>query len=186
MDLKDIASVSGKPGLYKVIKPTRTGVILEAIDEQKTRIIANTNNRVSLLKEISIYTNGKESSILLENVFQQIHEKLGGNIPVNGKSSNEELQSFLVSIIPNYDTDKVYVSDIKKLVTWYALVAQYFPEKFVKQSDQVGSKKETESKEPGGDKAVTGKPPKAKETSADNLEAKKDGAKPKAKSSTKK
>lgn len=72
MDLKDIAAVSGKSGLYKVLKPTRNGVILESIDEQKTKFIANANTRVSLLKEISIYTDGKEASVPLEDVFSRI------------------------------------------------------------------------------------------------------------------
>ena len=60
MTLKEIASVSGKPGLYKVVKPTRTGIILETIDDQKKKLIANTNSRVSLLKEISLYTTSDE------------------------------------------------------------------------------------------------------------------------------
>src|SRR5690606_32492758 len=102
MDLKDIAAVSGKGGLFKVIKPTRTGVILETIDEQKNKLIANANNRISLLKEISVYTTSKESSLPLEDVFRTIHQKFGGNLTISPKSSEQELRSFLEGIVPDY------------------------------------------------------------------------------------
>ena len=116
MNLKDIAAVSGKGGLFKVVKPTRTGVVLESIDESKTKLVANASNRISLLKEISVYTNTKESSIPIENVFQIIHKKHGKQIPVNSKSSDSELKKFLGEVVPEYDTERVYNSDIKKII----------------------------------------------------------------------
>jgi hypothetical protein len=128
MELKEIAAVSGKSGLFRVLKPTRTGVILESIDEAKAKLVANANNRVSLLNEISIYTTGKESSVPLEEVLKAIHAKHGDTLKVNGKSDTRELVSFMESVLPDYDKEKVYQSDIKKLVTWYATLAQYFPE----------------------------------------------------------
>ena len=75
MNLKDVAAIAGKSGLYKVIKPTRTGVILESIDEQKIKIIANSNTRVSILKEISMYTTGAEASKALEDIFAAVFKK---------------------------------------------------------------------------------------------------------------
>ena len=77
MDLKEIASVSGKPGLYRVVKPTRTGIILETIDDTKKKLVANANSRVSLLKEISIYTTSDEGSINLAKVFETIKNTKG-------------------------------------------------------------------------------------------------------------
>ena len=130
MDLKDIASVSGKSGLFRVLKPTRTGVILETIDDQKAKLIANANTRVSLLKEISIYTTSKEGSAPLESVFDYIFQKFGTSINVNSKSTNDELTRFIESVLPEYDREKVYVSDIKKLATWYQALSQHFPERF--------------------------------------------------------
>jgi hypothetical protein len=133
MDLKDIASVSGKSGLFKVVKPTRTGVILETVDEQKNKIVANANNRVSLLKEISVYTTGKESSQPLEKIFENIYSIFGNKIDVDSKSSPQELSNFLEKVVPDFDKEKVYLSDIKKIVSWYITITQHFPERFVEQ-----------------------------------------------------
>ena len=119
MDLKEVAAVSGKSGLFKVVKPTRTGVILETIDEAKKRVVASANNRVSILKEISIYTNGTEDSILLEDVFIEVAKQFGNNITLTSKSSEKDLRDFLGKVVPDYDDEKVYTSDIKKLISWY-------------------------------------------------------------------
>ena len=88
MDLKDIASVSGKRGLYKVLKPTRSGVILETLDETRKKLVASANSRVSILKEISIYTTGAESSVLLEDVFMKIHAIYGFELTTDAKSDD--------------------------------------------------------------------------------------------------
>jgi len=114
------------PGLYKVLKPTRTGVVLESLDEVKKRIMAQTRHKISILKEVSIFTTGAESSVSLEKVFQTIYEKYQKNLTIDHKTSSEaDLRSFLLEIVPNYDTDRVYVSDMKKLVSWYKIAAQY-------------------------------------------------------------
>jgi hypothetical protein len=147
MNLKDIASISGKPGLFKVVKPTRTGVILETIDEQKSRVVANANNRVSLLQEISIYTTGNDASIPLEKVFSLIYEKYKKNLKVDAKADPSVLKSFLGEIVPDYDTERVYNSDIKKLVAWYQLLASHLPEVFTAaaEEDKPAEKPEKES-----------------------------------------
>lgn len=157
MDLKDIASISGKGGLFKVVKPTRNGVILESIDAAKHKLIANSNTRVSLLKEISVYTSGKESSILLEEVYKRIFSKYGKQLPLDSKASERELSSFLEEILPEYDKDKVYNSDIKKLVSWYLLLANFNPEVFNDNSAKAGSNEQAQAVE---------------DVPADNVEAK--------------
>lgn len=134
MDLKDIASVSGKRGLYKVLKPTRSGVILEALDETRKKLVASANSRVSILKEISIYTTGAESSVLLEEVFELIHKAHGFELAIESKVDDQELFSFLSEILPDYDEERVYASDVKKLITWYKTVATYYPEVFSQES----------------------------------------------------
>lgn len=128
-DLKDIASISGKGGLFKVVKPTRTGVILETIDEHKNKVIGGGSSRISLLKEISIYTTGVESSTPLENVFDKIYQKHGKDLPIDSKASNNELTNFLEGVLPEFDKERVYTSDIKKLVTWYGLISKFSPER---------------------------------------------------------
>ena len=75
MELKDIASVSGKGGLFKIIKPGKTGVILESLDDAKTKLVVGGNQRMSLLSEISIYTTTKEGTESLETVLIAIKNK---------------------------------------------------------------------------------------------------------------
>ena len=69
MTISEIATVSGKGGLYKVVAPTKSGVILESLDEAKTKLVATTNHRLSLLNEISIYTTTKEGTVALEDIL---------------------------------------------------------------------------------------------------------------------
>ena len=128
MELKDLASVSGKAGLYKVVKPGKSGVLLESLDEAKTKLVANANNRLSLLDEISIYTHSKEGTTPLGIVLRKIKKEFGADIGVDFNSDGAELKSFLKSVLPDYDENRVYVSDIKKLVKWYGLILQYTPE----------------------------------------------------------
>jgi hypothetical protein len=131
MELKDIATIAGKGGLFRILKPTRNGVILETLDAQKAKIIAGASSRVSILQEISIYTTSKEASVLLEKVFKDIYEKHNGaTIPLSAKSSEKELKDFVLTIIPDYDESRVYVSDLKKLVTWYNTLVQFAPDLF--------------------------------------------------------
>lgn len=178
MDLKDIAAVSGRGGLFKVLKPTRTGVILESIDEQKIRLIANASNRISLLKEISVYTTTKESSLPLENVFTTIYEKFGKKINVNPKSSDQELKSFLGNVVPEYDSERVYNSDIKKIVSWYSILTEHFPDIFEKPKEEV---KKDEKKEV---KQETKKEEKKEAKKETKKEESKTADKPKAKTKT--
>ncbi len=127
MELKDLASVSGKGGLFKVLKPSKSGIILEATDGTNKKMVAGLHRKVSILDEISIYTNTSEGSVPLKKVFQIIYKEFGEDPDVD-ISSGEELKSFLKHILPNYDETKVYVSDIKKVVNWYAIVYRLAPE----------------------------------------------------------
>lgn len=128
MKLSELASVSGKGGLFKVLAPTKTGVILESLDEQKTKLVANANHRISLLHEISIYTTTKEGTVNLQAVLKKINSEFGNDPGVDGDSDANELKAFLKSVLPEYDENRVYVSDIKKLVRWYASIVKYAPE----------------------------------------------------------
>jgi len=136
MDFKDIATVSGKGGLFRIIKPTKAGVILESIDENKLRVVAGFNHRISILDEISIYTTNKEESKPVKTILSKIYKEFKDDPGVDGKSSNQELKSFLKYILPSYDETKVYVSDIKKLISWYRVLLTYFPELLKKEQSQ--------------------------------------------------
>lgn len=128
MNLKDIATIAGKSGLYKVVKPARTGVILESLDEQRKKLVTNANYKVSVLKEISIYTTTAEGSVSLGSVLASIKEKYPQVLEI--PNSNAGLFSFLGEILPDYDVERVYPSDIKKLITWYNILWQFAPEIF--------------------------------------------------------
>lgn len=126
-DLREIAAISGMPGLYRLVRPANNGVLVETLDPQARRSVASARNKVSLLHEISIYTEDPDYTVPLTEVFDRIHQKYGQELPVTNKSADKELSSFLGEIIPDYDRQRVYLSDIKKLVSWYAAVSSRLP-----------------------------------------------------------
>ncbi|TDQ13684.1 hypothetical protein DFQ04_3408 [Algoriphagus boseongensis] len=136
MNFKDIASVSGKPGLYKVLKPTRSGVILESLDEKKAKLVAGMSMRVSILSDISIYTMTEEGAEPLESVMKKIESEYKGDTGVEASSSDSELRAFLKSVLPDFDEERVYTSDIKKLNAWYQIIRKFAPEVFEESTEE--------------------------------------------------
>ena len=128
MTLTEIATITGKGGLFRVMAPTKSGVILESLDDAKTKMVATTNHRLSLLNEISIYTTTKEGTVPLADVLKKMNAEFGKDLGVDANSDASELKSFMKSILPAYDEDRVYVSDIKKLVKWYEIINKFAPE----------------------------------------------------------
>jgi methylglyoxal synthase len=138
MDFNEIAALSGKGGLFKIVSPTRAGVILEALDESKKKVVASVQNKVSVLSDISIYTTDEEGAKPLKDVMLKIHNEFKGDTGLSANSDGDELKSFLKFVLPEYDESRVYVSDIKKLVTWYNLLVLAAPELFeVKEAEKV-------------------------------------------------
>ena len=129
-DLTEIASISGKGGLFRIIKPGRVGVILESMDEKKLKIATNPNHKVSILADISIYTKTDDGSIPLEDILRKIHKEFGDDPGIDGKSTPDELISFIEYIVPEYDEMRVYPSDVKKLVNWYMVLLREAPDFF--------------------------------------------------------
>ena len=126
-ELQELAAISGMSGLYRLVRAARHGVLVESLDEKATRTLAPARNKVSLLSEISIYTQDPEQTVLLADAFERIYQKHGTAAPVTAKSSEGELTEFMASVIPDYDRDRVYLSDIKKLATWYGIVSKHRP-----------------------------------------------------------
>ncbi len=116
MDLKEIMSVSGQSGLFRFISQGRNGIIVEAFSDKK-RSFVNASSKVSSLEDIAIFTS--EEEVPLKQVLKSIFEHENGGPAPDPKSSPEELKAFMEKILPTYDHERVYVSDIKKLVTWY-------------------------------------------------------------------
>ena len=185
--LKEIASVSGKGGLFRILKPTRTGVILETIDDKKIKLVANSSERVSILKEISIYTTGEEASKPLEEVLKSVHKLFGMELKVSNKSSDAELRDFMLKVVPDYDEEKVYCSDIKKLVNWYGILSKNFAEIFTEEKKETPAKKEVADKEEKAvkEEATAEEKPKAKAKAKEKEPVKKEEKEEKAKAKPK-
>ena len=139
MDLTDIISISGKSGLYSVVGQSKKNIIVESIQDGK-RFPTFSTNRISALKDISIYTY--EGEMLLSDVYRKIHEKENGDKTIDHNESHEQLRRYLEKIVPNYDKEQVYNSDIKKLFQWYNLLHDAKKLKLKKNKD----KKETVEK----------------------------------------
>jgi hypothetical protein len=122
MDLTKILSVSGKPGLYELIKETKNGFIVESLEDGK-RFPVFSNTRVSSLEEISIFSTGEED-ISLRDIFKAMFEKEEGQVALDPKSDDAALRSYFSEVVPDYDEDKVYLSDIRKVILWYNILAE--------------------------------------------------------------
>jgi len=164
-ELQELAAISGMSGLYRLVRAARHGVLVESLDEKATRTLAPARNKVSLLSEISIYTQDPEETVPLTEVFERIYQKHGVDSPVTAKSSESELTDFLTGVIPDYDRDRVYLSDIKKLASWYGIVSKHRPYQETAVADAV-----TEETPAVTEEALKGKakaPKAATEPSAD-------------------
>lgn len=133
MALDKILSIGGKPGLYKLLTQTRTGFVGESLLDGK-RVTVGIRSNVSVLSEIAIYT--LEEEVPLREVFQKIKEKEAGKkTGISHKAEKIELEEYFFDILPNYDEDRVYASDIKKIIQWYNILIDNNISDFVKEED---------------------------------------------------
>ena len=114
--LKDIMSISGKGGLFRYIAQARNGIVVESLEDGK-RHVAPATARVSSLEDIAIFTNDEE--VPLADIFFQIHEKAEGKETLSHKTDASQLKAYFEELVPDYDHERVYVSDIKKVFQWY-------------------------------------------------------------------
>jgi len=121
MSLEKILSISGKPGLYQLKTQTRSGLLAESIVDGK-KISVSARQNVSLLSEIAIYTLTEE--LPLREVFSKIFKKENGGEAISHKSSKDELEEYFFEVLPEYDEDRVYPGDIKKVLQWYNLLTK--------------------------------------------------------------
>ena len=119
MEFNKIISVAGKPGLLHAISQTKSGFIVESLIDKKRFPIPSTNN-VSLLENIAIYTYEEEVPLL--SVFKTMYEKTEGKETISHKESGKKLTAYFSEILPEYDEDRVYTSNIKKVIQWYNLL----------------------------------------------------------------
>ena len=179
MDISRILTISGKPGLYQVVGQTNNGVIVESLLDGK-RSPTYPSQQVSALEEISIY--GKIDDVPLRDIFQKMYDVEGGKATsVSPKEKGEELRDYFSDLVPEFDGERVYNSDIKKVMSWYnTLLAKGF----------IKAEPEVEGKEAEIEEAVEEKKPKAKAKKAakkkDSKPATEKPSKPKAKKKAKK
>ncbi len=118
MNLSGIVAVSGKPGLWKALAQNKNGFVLESLDAQKTKLIANLSTaKLAALDEITIF--GNDEDIRLTDVFERI--KTAANVP-DAKTDGKVLRTFFREVAPEHDEEKVYASDMKKVVSWYHIL----------------------------------------------------------------
>ena len=120
--LRTILSVSGKPGLYKLISQGKNMLILEALDATKKRFPVYGHDKVISLGDIAMYTDDEE--VALAEVLESVKTKSNGGVTAIDykKASADELQAFMAEVLPTYDRDRVHNSDIKKLIQWYNIL----------------------------------------------------------------
>ena len=122
MNLRALVSVTGKPGLFKLIGQNKGGFILETLDKAKIKSVVNLNTtKMATLEDITIY--GEEEEIRLLDVLEKIKAN-GGNTPQTS-ASGEELRTFFREVAPGHDESRVYTSDIKKIVSWYNIIKEF-------------------------------------------------------------
>ncbi|UOB19460.1 DUF5606 family protein [Abyssalbus ytuae] len=122
MSLQKILAISGKPGLYELLTQTRTGFVAKSLLDGK-KITVGIRTNVSLLSDIAIYTLSEE--VPLRDVFKKIQEKENGEkASVSHKDNDDKIEEYFFEVLPDYDEDRVYVSDIKKVIRWYNLLLE--------------------------------------------------------------
>ena len=119
MEFKDILAISGMPGLYKYVAQSTHGIIVESLGDGK-RMNASATSRVSALSEISMFTEGDD--IALAEVFTRMYAHTGGKEAISHKESPEKLKAYFAEVLPDYDRDRVHVSDIKKALSWFNIL----------------------------------------------------------------
>ena len=121
MEFNKIIAITGKSGLFEILSQTKTGVIVKSLIDQKRFPVTQTHN-VSLLENIAIYTYGNE--VPLGDVFKSIADKEDGKETISHKESNQKLERYFSEILPDYDNERVYTSNIKKVIQWYNILAK--------------------------------------------------------------
>jgi hypothetical protein len=174
MNLTGIISISGKPGLYRVVAQGNNNVIVASLEDGK-RMPAHSNNRISALDDISIYTYNED--IPLKEVLTTIYKKENGGPTISHKESAQKLVAYMLEILPEYDQERVYASDLKKLFNWYNMLhkANALVLEDEKTEEETGETKEKAAVKKTAKKSVS--PDKVAKTSAKGNSAAKSNTK---------
>ena len=121
MEFSKIIAVTGKPGLFQVISQSKNAIIAESLIDKK-RLAINAAQNVSLLENIAIYTY--EEDVPLLDIFKSMFEKTEGKEAISHKESGKKLEAFFLEVLPNYDDERVYTSNIKKVIQWFNILVK--------------------------------------------------------------
>jgi hypothetical protein len=141
--LKGILSITGQSGLFKMVAEAKNNIIVESLDSQKRMPVYSTA-KVSALEDIAIYTD--EGDKPLKEVFQAIYDLENGGAAISHKATNNELKAYFEKALPDYDKDRVYTSDIKKVLMWYNMLQEKNMLDFSEEETEDSENKETENK----------------------------------------
>lgn len=167
MNLTGIIAISGRPGLYKVIAQGKNNIIVESLIDNK-RFPAYSTDKISALDDISIYTYDEDAP--LRDLLTAIYKKENGKACPSHKESLTVLQGYLLELLPNYDQERVYPSDVKKMFQWYNLLHKSGNLKLEEEKETVTDKKtakvkkEAEAEETVKKEAGSAKKPAVKKT----------------------
>ena len=131
--LKGILSISGQSGLFKLVAESKNNIIVESLETQKRMPVYSTV-KVSALEDIAIYTETEDKP--LKEIFKAISDQEDGGTAISHKSANNELKSYFEKVVPDYDKDRVYISDIKKVLMWYNTLQEKGMLDFTEEEDE--------------------------------------------------
>ena len=118
MSLENLVSVSGMPGIYRIAGNRNNGLIVEDLATGKKKFVSSRRHQFTPLASIAVFTDDGESTEL-ENVFRNMKDQMEDNPPVSPNRSADELHEYFAEVLPNYDKDRVFTGDIKKIIKWF-------------------------------------------------------------------
>ncbi len=178
MDLSKILSISGKSGLFQVVSQLKNAVLVESLLDKK-RFPAFAHEKISSLEEIAVFTATEDKP--LKEILKAIFDKLEGKPALDAKSDNKMLQAFFLEVVPDYDSDRVYISDIRKIISWYNLLLEHQLLDFTEKEEVKPEEAKTEEKkeETAEVAPVTEPAPKKKKAAVKKVEGEKEAGKKK-------
>ncbi len=154
MEFKDIVAIAGMPGLYKIVGQRQNGLIVEALDGSGKKIPTSANTKVSILSEIAMFT--MEGEERLSSVMISITDQVKAGLQVPDKKANDDVfPQFMGKVLPNYDNERIYLSDMKKLANWYNILKDQYDFESLRKELADAKKAETEDGQAEKPKAET-------------------------------
>lgn len=148
MEFKEVITISGMQGLYQLVNSKSDGMIVKSLEDGKTQFVSSRIHGVSALETISVFLKNEETTDL-KKVFQEMKKKEAGTTLPDGKGDAAKLKEYFKTVIPDYDEEKVHVSDMKKMVKWYGILKQHdlIPQEEIAAEESGDSKDKAETGE---------------------------------------